>query len=215
MDISDFRKDYTVSGLTRDNLKSCPMVQFENWFNQALAAKINEPNAMSLATVSKEGKPSIRTVLLKSFDQSGFVFYSNYQSNKAKDIDGNPQVALLFPWVDLERQVRVSGSIKKMSKQDSKSYFQSRPLGSQIGAWSSPQSEVISNRSELEDRLQLAKNKFAGKNKIPLPDFWGGYRVVPEKIEFWQGRTNRLHDRFLFTKSTSNNSSWKVERLAP
>lgn len=211
MDISDFRKDYLQAGLNLEDLNQDPNQQFEDWFQQAIDVKINEPNAMSLATVSAEGIPSVRTVLLKYFDKKGFVFFTNYKSSKASDIEQNPNVSMLFPWISLERQIIIKGKAKKISKAESLKYFVSRPHGSQLGAWISEQSRVISSRSILEMKLQQMKQKFT-QGKVPIPDFWGGYRIVPNSFEFWQGRTNRLHDRFLYTK---NENQWNIGRLAP
>lgn len=212
MDLSNYRKDYLKDGLNKKDLNPNPFNQFENWFKQAIELKINEPNAFSLATVSTEGIPGLRTVLLKIFDERGFVFFTNYSSAKAKDIEKNPTVTALFPWINLERQIILTGNAEKISKAESLKYFISRPHGSQLGAWISQQSSVISSRSVLEMKLEQMKNKFS-KGKVPLPDFWGGYRIVPEKIEFWQGRTNRLHDRFLYTKNEAG--VWNIERLSP
>ena len=215
MDISHLREEYTQAGLSRDNLKNSPFDQFELWFKQARQAQLAEPNAMSLATVSASGMPSLRTVLLKYFDPSGFVFFTNYSSNKAKDITSNPRVAIMFPWVAIERQVVIQGKAEKISAAESLRYFISRPHGSQLGAWVSQQSSVITGRKVLELKLQEMKRKFR-EGKVPLPDFWGGYRVVPEKIEFWQGRPNRLHDRFLYTRMSADKSSdWQIDRLSP
>ena len=211
MDISHLREEYTQAGLSRENLLSSPFEQFELWFLQAQQAQLAEPNAMSLATVSAASVPALRTVLLKYFDDNGFVFFSNYSSNKARDINNNPQVALMFLWVALERQVVIQGRAAKISTAESLRYFTSRPTGSQLGAWVSHQSSVITGRKVLEMKLAQMKQKFRD-GKIPLPDFWGGYRVVPEKIEFWQGRPSRLHDRFLYTR---NNSLWHIDRLSP
>ena len=214
MDISHFRKEYTLTGLDRESLENCPFQQFEVWFKQAQVAKILEPNAMSLATVSKDSQPSVRTVLLKIFDTKGFVFFTNYNSDKAKDIGQSPNAALLFPWIGLERQVRISGSIEKISSEESYDYFKSRPHGSQYGAWASPQSQEIYSRDFLSQELESVKNKFK-EDQIPLPDFWGGYRVVPKRFEFWQGRSNRLHDRFVYEKESQKSSVWKIYRIAP
>jgi pyridoxamine 5'-phosphate oxidase len=211
MDLSDLRKDYTQTGLSRENLFNSPFEQFNSWFNQAQEAELNEPNAMSIATVSAEGAPSSRTVLLKIFDEKGFVFFTNYLSQKAQEIAQNPNVALLFPWLPLERQVRISGQVEKISTKESFDYFTSRPHGSQLGAWISPQSQVIESRDFLKMKLAEMKAKFSS-GKIPLPNAWGGYRVKPSKFEFWQGRSNRLHDRFVYEFI---NNQWQVNRLAP
>ena len=211
MDISNLREEYTQAGLSRASLLSSPFEQFELWFRQAQQAQLAEPNAMSLATASDQAVPALRTVLLKYFDDNGFVFFTNYSSNKARDISVNPQVALMFPWVALERQVVIQGRAEKISSAESLRYFISRPPGSQLGAWVSHQSSVITGRKVLEMKLAQMQQKFRD-GKIPLPDFWGGYRVVPEKIEFWQGRPSRLHDRFLYSRQAGE---WHIDRLAP
>lgn len=212
LDITQMRKEYTQKGLDRDNLDENPFKQFELWFNQAIDVGLREPNAFSLATTGNDMMPSIRTVLLKIFDENGFVFFSNYKSKKAQDIEENPHAAILFPWLDLDRQVKIEGTIEKISSQESLKYFLSRPKGSQIGAWVSHQSEVVSSRSLLEAKFNEIKNKFV-KGEIPFPDFWGGYIVKPLKIEFWQAGENRLHDRFVYT--LQEDKSWKIERLSP
>lgn len=211
MDISNLREEYTQAGLSRASLLSSPFEQFELWFRQAQQAQLPEPNAMSLATASDQAVPALRTVLLKYFDDNGFVFFTNYSSNKARDISVNPQVALMLPWVALERQVVIQGRAEKISSAESLRYFLSRPPGSQLGAWVSHQSSVITGRKVLEMKLAQMQQKFRD-GKIPLPDFWGGYRVVPEKIEFWQGRPSRLHDRFLYSRQAGE---WHIDRLAP
>ena len=212
MDIKGFRKDYKSPVLKKHMLAPDPFKQFELWFNDACNNNIAEPNAMTLATVNAAGHPSQRTVLLKLFDIDGFVFFTNYKSRKAKEMAENSHVSLLFPWIPLERQVTVMGVASKVTATESAKYFASRPRASQIGAWISNQSSIITSRNLLLTELEKAKNKFL-QGKIPLPDFWGGYRVVPQSIEFWQGRTSRLHDRFLYTKSEAG--FWTVERLAP
>ena len=213
MDISDFRNEYTLNGLTREDLLSSPFEQFELWFQQACKANLPEPNAMSLATVSPTGQPCQRIVLLKYFDRQGFVFFTNYESKKALQIAQNPQVSLLFFWIGLERQVEISGKAVKIPTAESLKYFATRPRGSQIGAWCSQQSMAISSRKMLELKFDEIKRKFQHK-QIPLPAFWGGYRVIPHSFQFWQGRPNRLHDRFLYS-CLDDNSSWTIERLAP
>jgi len=212
IDITQMRKEYMDKGLNREDLNENPFKQFELWFNQAINAGLREPNAMALATTGSDMLPNIRTVLLKIFDESGFVFFSNYKSKKAQDIEENPQAGILFPWLDLDRQVKIEGDIEKISSKESLKYFLSRPKGSQLGAWVSHQSEVVSSRSLLEAKFNEIKNKFV-KGEIPFPDFWGGYIVKPKKIEFWQAGTNRLHDRFVYT--LQENGSWDIERLAP
>lgn len=212
VDITQMRKEYMEKGLHKEDLDDNPFKQFELWFNQALTAQIREANAFTLATTGKDMMPSVRTVLLKIFDETGFVFFSNYKSKKAKDIEENPQAAALFAWLDLDRQVKIEGKIEKISSQASLKYFLSRPKGSQIGAWVSHQSEIISSRSLLEAKFNEIKNKFV-KGEIPFPSFWGGYIIKPTKIEFWQAGLDRLHDRFVYTLQEDN--SWKIERLAP
>ena len=211
MDIGDYRREYTKDGLSKESLNSSPLLQFEKWFTQAVDANISDPSAMTIATVSADGKPTQRTVLLKLFDEKGFVFFTNYSSQKSTQIDENPNVSLLFPWTELERQIEINGTATKISTAESLKYFLSRPRGSQLGAWASSQSTPISSRSILDGQLTNIKNKFS-KGEIPLPDFWGGYRIVPETIEFWQGGVNRLHDRFEYTK---NDADWIIKRLQP
>jgi pyridoxamine 5'-phosphate oxidase len=212
MDLRAMREEFTTSDLSKKDLSSDPFSQFEKWFAQVQNGGVSMPNAMSLATVSADGQPSIRTVLLKYFDQEGFVFYTNYESRKAQEIDQNPKVALLFFWKELERQIKITGTVDKISTTESVKYFLSRPKGSQIGAWVSNQSSVITSRQLLMSKFEELKRKFQDK-QVPLPSFWGGYRVIPEEFEFWQGRVNRLHDRFLYSKSTNNH--WIINRLAP
>lgn len=211
MDISNLRKNYCQSGIKRSELEADPFQQFHLWFTQAQSAGVDEPNAMSIATVSTQNEPSSRTVLLKIYDENGFVFFTNYQSQKAVEIDQNPNVALLFPWLALERQIRITGKAEKISKKESFDYFTSRPKGSQLGAWISPQSRIIESRDFLKNKLAEMKTKFSS-GKIPLPDAWGGYRIIPTKFEFWQGRSNRLHDRFSYVKQKHN---WQINRIAP
>jgi pyridoxamine 5'-phosphate oxidase len=211
LDISNFRRDYLRGGLQRKDLDPDPILQFNKWFEQARETKIADPTAMILSTVGGDGQPSQRTVLLKYFDIEGFVFFTNYSSRKATEIAGNSKVNLLFVWLELERQVSISGAANKISTADSARYFMSRPRDSQVAAWVSSQSHPLSSRQFLMQKFQEMKTKF-GEGKIPLPSFWGGYRVVPSSIEFWQGRKNRLHDRFLYTPEYDG---WKIERLAP
>ena len=212
MDLSDFRKEYSSRGLQREDLTDDPTETFEKWFRQATELKVHEPNAMTLATISPDGKPTQRTVLLKAFDQSGYTFFTNYQSRKAKHIAQNPSVCLLFPWLTLERQVIIQGRAEKIPISESLRYFATRPRESQIGAWVSNQSEVISSRKILLQKLGEIKAKFK-EGEIPLPSFWGGYRVIPETIEFWQGGPARVHDRFLYSRNA--NAAWQIDRLAP
>lgn len=211
MDIKGLRKEYANPVLTRDMLAPDPTDQFERWFKEACDAELAEPNAMTLATVDADGQPSLRTVLLKMFDRNGFVFFTNYHSRKAREIGENPRVALLFPWIRLARQVAITGVAERISLAESARYFASRPRESQLGAWISRQSSVLSSRQWLMMELEQMKTKFL-KGEIPLPDFWGGYRVRPTSIEFWQGQTSRLHDRFIYTHSEEG---WIIERLAP
>ncbi|MGC9450945.1 MAG: pyridoxamine 5'-phosphate oxidase [Oceanipulchritudo sp.] len=211
MDITHLREDYRREALNRETLRSHPMEQFRFWFQQARTAQVKEPNAMVLATVDPEGRPWNRTVLLKKMDERGLVFFTNFESRKARHLAGNPQVSACFLWLDLERQVSVNGSAERIPTAESVAYFITRPLGSRLGAWTSQQSSVIRSRSLLEAKLQEMKAKFAD-GKVPLPSFWGGYRIIPETWEFWQGRQNRLHDRFQYSKI---NDDWRIERLQP
>jgi len=211
VDLSDFRKEYSDRGLTRDDLDPDPLRQFERWFAQAVELQIHEPNAMSLATVDAGGMPLQRTVLLKYFDRDGFVFFTNYESRKARQIADNPQVSLLFPWIVLERQVVIRGRAERVPTAESLRYFGSRPRDSQLGAWVSAQSSVISSRKFLRQKLAEIRERFR-EGEIPLPSFWGGFRVRPETIEFWQGGAARLHDRFEYRR---DGEGWKIERLSP
>ena len=208
-DLSNLRKEYLQSGIIKEDLSQNPIEQFSVWFSQAMEANIIEPSAMSLAT--SDDSIGIRTVLLKYFDERGFVFFTNYESKKSKQIQNNPQAAILFPWLALERQVKVIGSVEKITKLESFKYFSSRPRDSQLGAWASQQSSKISSRSLLAEQFASMKKKFSS-GEIPLPDFWGGYRVIPKSIEFWQGRENRLHDRFIYELSSGQ---WTISRLPP
>ena len=212
MDIHALREDYKKGELRRKDLQDDPFKQFEIWFQQACNAELLEPNAMTIATVSEQGQPFMRTVLLKYFDRHGFVFFTNYESRKAQQIGVNPKVSLLFTWLPLQRQVHITGQAAKISTAESLAYFTSRPRGSQLGAWSSQQSTIISSRQLLLMQFEQIKNKFLD-GEIPLPDFWGGYRIVPDSFEFWQGCTNRLHDRFLYTQQEEQ--AWEIQRLAP
>jgi len=211
MELEDLRREYTRDGLTREMLDASPFAQFEKWFAQAMESEVPEPNAMMLATCGSDGQPNARTVLLKHFDERGAVFYTNFESNKAVEIGENAKVALLFNWLQLERQVKIQGTAEKISAAEAFQYFTSRPAGSQLGAWTSPQSRKISGRQFLEMQLAKMKEKFKD-GKVPLPSFWGGYRISPHTFEFWQGRPSRLHDRFQYSKTAGD---WTPERLAP
>jgi len=208
--LTHLRKEFRVNGLRRSELDNDPFKQFSLWFSQAIKSGIVEPTAMSLATAD-EKEIGIRTVLLKHFDDKGFVFFTNYASKKSQQIEVKPQAALLFPWLDLERQVKIFGCVEKITKLESIKYFASRPKDSQLGAWASQQSATISSRSLLISQFESMKNKFS-KGEVPLPDFWGGYRVIPDSIEFWQGGESRLHDRFIYQRS---DNSWSISRLSP
>lgn len=209
--IADIRTDYRLSTLEESNITANPIEQFTRWWNDAINSKVIEVNAMTLATSTSDGKPSARIVLLKDYDERGFVFYTNYESNKGKMLAENPNAALVFFWKEIERQIRIEGNVEKVSVEEEDAYFFSRPEGSRIGAWASPQSTVIETREVLEANATYYAAKF--KNNIPRPPHWGGYRVMPLKIEFWQGRSSRLHDRIQYTKTAQG--SWKAERLAP
>jgi|SRR6185437_1645336 len=210
MTIADLRREYALHELSEADVDIDPFKQFGLWFQEALDCEIKDTNAMSIATVDKNGKPSCRIVLLKGFSNKGFVFFTNYESHKGKDLAENPLAALMFYWHGLERQVRIEGRVEKISDIESDDYFNSRPEGSKIGAWASPQSQPISDR-ELIDSERDFLQKYAGK-QIPRPPYWGGYIVKPEMIEFWQGRPNRLHDRIVYKMA---GTAWKIERLAP
>jgi pyridoxamine 5'-phosphate oxidase len=207
-----FRTAAMAHGLSEEDLNPDPVRQFQSWYEDAIAQDLPEPNAMSLATVAPDGQPYLRTVLLKLYDRQGFVFFTNYESRKSAQIGTNPRVALLFPWVALARQVQIVGTARRISTAESLRYFTTRPRGSQIGAWASPQSQVITSRSLLEQKVAEMQRHFAD-GAIPLPDFWGGYRVEPTELEFWQGRDCRLHDRFRYRRAAGG--EWGVERLAP
>lgn len=211
LDLQEMRREYKKDALDEKSVDTSPFVQFEKWFSDAQKAELLEPNTMILATSGEYNIPNIRAVLLKLFDTRGFVFFSNYGSDKAKEIEQNPNVAAEFLWLDLERQVRIVGTCEKISHAESLGYFLQRSRGSQLGAWVSEQSKVIRSRDLLRMQLEKMKEKFANK-EVPLPDFWGGYRIVPQKIEFWQGRESRLHDRILYTKCEEG---WEISRLAP
>jgi pyridoxamine 5'-phosphate oxidase len=210
--IADLRKEYASETLLEKDVAADPIEQFRKWWNQALASDILEPNAMTLATASADGLPSARIVLIKDFDERGFVFYTNYTSFKAAQLDENPKASLLFHWKELERQVRITGLVSKVAAEESDAYFGSRPVGSRIGAWASPQSNVIENRDWLEAEFNKRKEEFSSGN-VPRPPHWGGYLVKPVIIEFWQGRYSRLHDRIQY--SLQESGAWTIERLAP
>ena len=212
MTLADLRKEYSLAGLSEKDVARDPYRQFEKWFQEAEAAKIHEPNAAVLATSSKDGRPSARMVLLKAVDGRGFVFYSNYHSRKGREIEANPRAAYLFPWVALERQVIVEGAVAKVAREESEAYFLSRPRASQLAAWASPQSSIISSRDVLEDAMKAVEKKYLGI-EASLPPNWGGFRIIPDSVEFWQGRRNRLHDRLRFRRDEAG--AWVVERLAP
>jgi pyridoxamine 5'-phosphate oxidase len=211
VDASSLRQEYTSAGLDKADVDPDPIVQFDEWFENAVEADLYEPNAMILATATNDGKPSARTVLLKGYDERGFVFYTNYEGRKAKEIEANPACALLFYWGELERQVRIEGRATRLSGQESDAYFASRPPGSRLGAWASEQSHPVEDRSILEERVRALQAEYEGR-EIPRPPFWGGYRIEPDTIEFWQGRENRLHDRIVYYRS---GRGWKIVRLQP
>lgn len=211
IDIANLRRDYRTRRLDHSALDPDPFRQFEHWFAEAMETQVLDPNAMSIASVAADGQPSLRTVLLKYYDTSGFVFYTNLESRKSREIIANPRVALLFYWAELSRQVRITGTASHTSAAENLRYFLTRPRDSQIGAWVSAQSSVISSRSLIENKFMEIRQKFAA-GEVPLPSFWGGYRVQPEAIEFWQAGEHRLHDRFLYSRSTGG---WSIARLAP
>lgn len=210
--LADLRKDYTLQDLSETEIDPDPFVQFKFWFEQAVAAQLPEPNAMTLATCTPDGQPTARMVLLKDFDHRGFVLFTNYHSRKGQELAANPQAALVFWWAELERQVRITGCVEKISPEESDQYFEVRPAKSRLGAWASHQSEVIPSREYLEKKLQEFAAKYENQ-QVPRPPHWGGYRVIPQEIEFWQGRSSRLHDRLLYTRLEDGN--WKIERLSP
>jgi pyridoxamine 5'-phosphate oxidase len=213
MPLADLRRDYVLPGLSEKDLARDPFRQFEKWFGEAEAAKIAEPNAMVCSLASRAGAPSSRVVLLKGLDARGFVFYTNYESRKGRELAENPHASLLFPWIALERQVVVEGTVVKLPREESDAYFQSRPRASQLAAWASPQSTVIADRSVIEDAWKALDKKYAGRD-VPTPPHWGGYRVKPTVIEFWQGRRGRLHDRLRYRREDPS-GAWIIERLAP
>lgn len=210
--LANLRRAYAEAGLNEADLAPDPFTQFETWMRTALAHEGGEPNAMTVATATPDGVPSARVVLLRGFDERGFVFFTNYESDKGQDLAANPRAALVFYWQGLGRQVRVSGTVERVSREESAAYFHSRPVGSQIGAWVSHQSRVIPDRAVLEARQREVEAEYAGR-EVPLPPYWGGFRVIPTSIEFWQSRPNRLHDRLRYVREDSG--TWRVERLSP
>jgi pyridoxamine 5'-phosphate oxidase len=211
MSLADLRREYARARLDEAHVSPDPVVEFDRWFTQAREAEVPEPNAMALATSTRDGVPSVRMVLLKGYDERGFVFFTDYRSRKGAELEGNPRAALAFYWGELERQVRIAGSVEKTTPKESAAYFQTRPLGSRLGAWVSHQSRVIVSRAQLESGLREIKERFPTAD-VPLPPHWGGYRLWPEEVEFWQGREDRLHDRIRYTR---DGDRWKVERLSP
>lgn len=211
------RRAYARVGIDEESAAGDPLEQFSRWFDDAVAVGLPEPNAMVLATASQDGVPGARTVLLKGVDARGFVFYTNTASSKAQDLAANPRAALVFPWHMLQRQVRVTGTVAALERSEVQAYFASRPRGSQLGAWASPQSQVIGSRSELDERFAEAAGRWPVGSEVPLPDFWGGFRVVPDVLEFWAGRDDRLHDRLRYRRGAGDGGgpSWLLERLAP
>ena len=212
MSLAHLRKDYTLAGLAESDLTKDPFRQFDKWFQEAGAAKIPEPNAATLATATREGRPGARTVLLKGVDGRGFVFYTSQESRKGRELEANPRAVLVFPWIAMERQVIVEGPVSRVSREEAEAYFHSRPPAHQLSAWASPQSTIIANRSMLEESYKALEKKHAGR-PVPLPPQWGGYRGNPETGEFWQGRRNRLHDRLRYRREADG--GWIIERLAP
>lgn len=212
MDLQALRTDYSRDGLRRRDLNPDPTTQFERWFSEAVNAGLREPNAMTLATADARGRPSARIVLMKGMDARGFAFFTNRQSRKGREISENPAAALVFFWAELERQVRVTGRCEVLGAAESESYFKTRPLGSRLAAWVSNQTEAIADRRVLEEKLEVIARQYPDEN-VPMPSYWGGYLLVPDSFEFWQGRPSRLHDRFLYSRQDDGN--WKIERLSP
>jgi pyridoxamine 5'-phosphate oxidase len=212
MALADMRKDYGLAGLLEKDVAKNPFRQFEQWFAEAEAAKVTEPNAMTLATCSRDGRPSARTVLLKAVDGRGFVFYTNYESRKGRELAENAQASLLFPWIAMERQVVVEGPVAKVTRVEAEVYFHSRPRASQLAAWASTQSSLVAGRAVLDEAYRLVEQKYEGRD-VPLPPHWGGYRLSPLTVEFWQGRRSRLHDRLRYRREAGGD--WVIERLAP
>ncbi len=213
LNIADLRLDYKAKTLDLSDAAAEPIAQFELWFSEALSAKLHEPNAMTLATATPDGVPSARIVLLKAIDERGFIFYSNFDSRKGQELAKNPKVALVFLWHELERQVRIEGTVERVADEVALAYFQSRPRSSQVGAWASPQSEIIVDRNILEDNVRRLEATYPQGEPLPLPPHWGGFRVLPHALEFWQGRRSRLHDRLRYERQSDQ--SWKITRLAP
>jgi pyridoxamine 5'-phosphate oxidase len=211
--IADLRQNYTLAGLSETDVAADPIQQFQVWFQQALDANLIEPNAMTLATATPDGKPTARIVLLKQVSERGFVFYTNYESQKGQQLIANPYAALVFLWDKLERQVRIEGKVEQLQPTESEAYFHSRPRASQLGAWASDQSRVIRDRKVLEQKLTNLNTQYGEDTTIPLPPHWGGFCVIPNRIEFWQGRPSRLHDRLVYDLQTDG--SWQIQRLAP
>ena len=211
-DVAALREDYRRGSLERADLPDAPLPLFASWLEQAIADGLDEPNAVVVATVDAQGMPNARVVLLKAYDERGFVFYTNYESQKGRELDATSVAALVFNWLAHERQVRVRGRVERVSREETEAYFHLRPKGSQLGAWASPQSQVIPDRSVLDDRKAELESAYAKTDALPVPEHWGGYRVVPTEIEFWQGRSSRLHDRFRFRKTAD---TWTIDRLAP
>lgn len=214
-DLADLRQEYARADLTRDDVASDPIDQFQSWFQDAIDAAVDEPNAMTLATAAPDGSPSARIVLLKGVDDRGFRFFTNYESRKGAELAQNPHVALVFWWAPLERQVRIEGRAERLSDDESTEYFRSRPRGSQIGAWASPQSRRVEDRDELEKMFERVKEEYENTDSIPKPTQWGGYIVRPTTVEFWQGRPSRLHDRLRYRRADVESEEWALDRLAP
>ena len=213
MNLADERKNYLRGQLRRADLQADPIVQFRQWMDEAVAAGVVEPTAMSLATSGKDGRPRVRTVLLKGATEEGFTFYTNFGSRKGRQLAENPTACLLLPWLALERQVIVTGATEKVGEDEARAYFHSRPRGSQFAAWASNQSDILTSREALDAALMDVRARFGTEGEVPLPPFWGGYRVRPETIEFWQGRADRTHDRFEYTRQPGN--AWRIDRLSP
>ena len=212
MDLANLRRDYSRASLLEEDLAADPIAQFRRWLEAALAAELPEPTAMTLATADRDGRPSARIVLLKGCDERGFVFFSNYDSRKGVELAENPHAALAFHWPELDRQVRIEGTVERTSREESAAYFASRPRPSRLGAWASRQSAPLVDRAELESSFAEVGERFS--DDVPLPDFWGGYRLHPAAVEFWQGRVSRLHDRLRYVRS-ADGSGWRIERLSP